>query len=102
MEILAAAGIFYFPLSSSIWYSRIQAINERVITLEKNEYHRLGNGAWSTGPFETKPSMEACCMDVMANLRASGMLTRSVADGHSSPTFLEDTTYLGYSLVLID
>lgn len=55
-----------------------------------------------TRPFEARPSMEACGMDVMGTVEASGLLIRSVADGLTSPNSQEDTTYYGYGLVLID
>lgn len=53
-------------------------------------------------PFETRPSMEACGMDVMATVKASGMPIRSMADGSASPNSEGGTAYYGYGLVLID
>lgn len=58
--------------------------------------------ALCTRPFEARPSMEACGMDVMATVKASGMPIKSVADGSASPNSQDDTAYYGYGLVLID
>ncbi len=63
--------------------------------------------ALCTRPLEARPSMEACGMDVMATVQASGIPIRSVADGRvalglESPHSPEDSSYFGYGLILID
>lgn len=85
--------------------------------LFKQGYHKaLGLGAGKcelcadctlegcTHPGEARPSMEACGIDVMATVKASGIQIVSFADGDPSPaaTESEDALYFGYGLVLVD